>query len=303
MEIQYVIINFIILLAILAVLGIAGVIGGLIGRKAVLQKQAQGQKRKSKKGSSAKTAPGASRFAVLAIGSGILALICGIWSGYLFLSLALPARGYVKTDIVIEEAGYQNERFTANGVVYEALPLTANEDVCSALAKAVFTYKTPGLLNGYLTGNYYRIENSKGFDLIWNGLDVLYAPAEEKEQVLSYYCGEAMDWYYYDYAAAEWDEEAQGVALSEEASAAMQAYLKLDTASLPAEKVIPESYTTIAIEAGSKDGIISFDLWFVVWEGKVYLQLDSATTNDQREELTLVALPDEISAPLAKLAE
>lgn len=293
----------IIILTVLTLAGIAGVIGGLIGRKAVLQKQAQGQKRKSKKGSSAQTAPGASRFTVLAIGSGLLALIFGIWGGYLFLTHALPRSGYVKTDIVIEEAGYQNERFTANGVVYEALPLNVNEKVCSTLADAVFTYKTPGLLNGYLTGNYYRIENSEGFDLIWNGLDVLFAPVEEKDKILSYYNGEAMEWKYFDYASVEWDEEPQGVALSEEASAAMQAYLKLDKASLPTEKVIPETYTTIAIESYSKDGIVSFDLWFVVWEGKVYLQLDSATTNDQREELTLAALPDEISAPLAKLAE
>jgi hypothetical protein len=303
----------IILFTVLALLGIAGVICGLLGRKAALKKRkhshsrsgshSHSNKKSSHKGYSRHRVSRVMLFTVLTAASGTFALIFGLWGGYLFLTHALPASGYVKTDIVIEEAGYQNERFTANGIVYEALPLNVNEEVCSTLADAVFTYKTPGLLNGYLTGNYYRLQNSRNFDLIWNGLDVLFAPVEEKEKILSYYRSEALEWKYFDYASAEWDEEPQGVALSEEASAAMQAYLKLDTASLPTEKVIPESYTTIAIESYSKDGIVSFDLWFVVLEGKVYLQLDSATTNDQREELTLAALPDEISAPLVKLAE
>ena len=303
----------IIILTVLTLAGIAGVICGLLGRKAALKKRkhshsrsgshSQSNKKSSHKGHRGHRVSRVMLFTVLTVASGVFALVCGIWGGYLFLTHALPGSGYVKTDIVIEEAGYQNERFTADGVVYEALPLNVNEKVCSTLADAVFTYKTPGLLNGYLTGNYYRFQNSQDFDLIWNGLDVLFAPVEEKDKILSYYNGEALEWKYYDYASVEWDEEPQGVALSEEASAAMQAYLKLDKASLPTEKVIPETYTTIAIESYSKDGIVSFDLWFVVWEGKVYLQLDSATTNDQREELTLAALPDEISAPLAKLAE
>lgn len=293
----------IILFAALAALGIAGVTCGLIGRKAATDKQKQSHKRKSKKSPAGQTAPRATVFAVLAAVSGIVTLISGGYCGYIVYIHAVPDADYVKTDIVIAENGYQDERFTADGVVYEVLPLPANDLVCEQLATPIFTYKTEGFLNGYLTGNYYSIENSKGFTLVWNGVDNLFAPAEERDAILSYYFGEAMEWNYYDYANADWDADPQGVALSEEAAGAMQAYLTLDTDSLATETVIPEAYETIAIEADSSDGIVAYDFWFVVMEGKVYVQLGSATTEDQREELTLAPLPDEISAPLAKLAE
>lgn len=291
----------IVLLATLAVLGIGGVIGGLVCRKSAVNKQKQSHKRQSKK--PMRTSPQVTAFTALAVGSGIWTLIFGIWGGYVVLSHALPDSDYIKTDIVIEENGYQDEQFTANGVVYEALPLSANDLVCKNLATAVFTYKTEGFLNGYLTGNYYRIENEKGFDLVWNGVDRLFAPVSEREAILAYYFDEAIVWKYYDWANAEWDEDPEGVIISQEAAGAMQAYLMLNVDSLPIEKVIPEEYETIAVEGKSSDGIVTYDYWFVVMEGKVYVQLDSATTNDQREELTLAALPDEIGAPLAKLAE
>lgn len=291
----------IILLAVPTLLGIAGVIAGLLGRKTRLEKQKIAHVRKSRKTASAPAA--AKQYTLLAAVSGALALIFGVWCGWVILAHALPDGSYVRTDIVIAENGYQDQRFTADGVVYEALPLTADDVACSEKATAVFTYKTKGFLNGYLTGNYYRIENPKGFDLIWNGIDRLFAPAGEREAILAYYFGEAIDWKYYDYAAVEGAEDPRGIALSDEAKAAMQAYLMLDVESLPTEAVIPEAYETISIAGKSSDGIVLHDLWFVVMEGKVYLELDRTETNDQRIQLTLAALPEEISAPLAKLAE
>lgn len=290
----------IILLAVPTLLGIAGVIDGLLGRNAQLKKQKTAQVRKSRKTASAPAA--AKRYAALAAVSGALALIFGVWCGWVILTHALPDDSYVKTDIVIAENGYQDQRFTADGVVYEALPLTVDDVACSEKATAVFTYKTEGFLNGYLTGNYYRIQNEKGFDLIWNGLDRLFAPADEKDAVLAYYFGEAIDWKRYDYANAEGGDP-DGISVPSEVAAAMQAYLMLDVKSLPTQKLILEEYTTLSIAGRSSDGFVLHDHWFVVAEGIVYVELDRTETNDQRIELTLAALPEEISAPLAKLAE
>ena len=290
----------IIILAVLALLGIAGVICGLLGRKGELEKQKLAHARKSKK--SASTPASAKNYTILAALSAVFALAFGIWGIYIFLFHALPDDSYVKTDIVIAENGYQDQRFTADGVVYEALPLTVDDVACGEQATAVFTYKTKGLLNGYLTGNYYRIQNEKGFDLIWNGLDRLFAPADQKDAVLAYYFGEAIEWIRYDYANAEGGDP-DGVSVSAEVAAAMQAYLMLDVKSLPTQKLILEEHTTLSIAGRSSDGFVLHDHWFVVAEGIVYVELDRTETNDQRIERTLAALPEEISAPLAKLAE
>ena len=50
-----------------------------------------------------------------------------------------------------------------------------------------------------------------------------------------------------------------------------------------------------------RDGIVIFNHWFVVIEGKTYIHLKSTTTEKDQEEMTLAILPDEISAPLAGL--
>ncbi|MBO5779404.1 MAG: hypothetical protein J6R82_07540 [Clostridia bacterium] len=289
------------LLAGLTAIAIVGVILCLVGRKNELEKQKTAHVRKSKKTASAPAS--AKKYTVWAAVSGAFALLFGIWCGYIFLSYALPDSEYVKTDIVIAENGYQDERFTAGGVVYEALPLTVDDVVCSQKATAVFTYKTKGILNGYLTGNYYRIETDSGFDLIWNGIDRLFAPAKDKEAVLAYYYGEAIDWVTYDYDSAEWDEDAIGTPVSAEVAAAMQAYLLLDVKSLPTEKLILEEYVTVTLGGKSSDGIVLHDHWFIVADGKAYWELDRNKTEDQRTELTLAVLPDEIAAPLLSLAE
>ena len=117
----------------------------------------------------------------------------------IFAMNVLPPDDYVETEIVIEENGYQDQRFTANGIVYEVIDLYVdNEDY---LDNAIFSYKTSGLLNGSQCGNYYKVENINNFDLVCDWFGLLFSPIDEKQQVLDYYLSfENQDYYYYDLA-------------------------------------------------------------------------------------------------------
>ena len=76
----------------------------------------------------------------------------------------MPPSDFVETDIVIEENGYQDARFTADGVVYEVLDFEANDD--AYIENPIFTYKTEGFLNRSQCGNYYKVENPQGFNIV-----------------------------------------------------------------------------------------------------------------------------------------
>ena len=64
----------------------------------------------------------------------------------------------------------------------------------------IFSYKTSGFLNGSQCGNYYAIENPNDYDLVSDQFGRLFAPTEQKTQILNYYLNEEnKELYYYNY--------------------------------------------------------------------------------------------------------
>lgn len=252
----------------------------------------------------AQTPPALQYFALSGVLCGLLSLSALGYGSYLVYIHAAPPSDYVKTDLFIEESGYQDERFTVDGVVYEALLLAPDYDVCRENKTAVFSYKPDGFLNGYLLGNYFAIRNEHGFDLVWNGQDRLFAPAEQAKEITEFYRADPEAWYLLDYEQEDENGDPVKVALSDGAVAAIRAYLELNVSELETATAIAEDgYGTVEVFAQSRDGIVIFNHWFVVIEGKAYIHLKSTTTEKDQEEMTLAVLPDEISAPLAALWE
>lgn len=249
--------------------------------------------------------PPALRFmTVSAILCGLLSLSALVYGSYLTYLYAAPPADYVDTDLWIEEDGYQDERFTVGGVVYEALELDCDERVCKEKMTAVFSYKPDGFLNGYLSGNYFAIANDHGFDLVWNGLDRLFAPADQVEEIVEFYRADPEAWYLLDYEQVDENGDPAKITLSDEVVTAIRTYLELDVAKQETTTAIAENgYDTVEVWAQSNDGIVIVNHWFVVIDGKAYVHLKSTTTEQDQQEMTLAILPDEISAPLAGLVE
>ncbi|MBQ8288579.1 MAG: hypothetical protein IJX76_07405 [Clostridia bacterium] len=250
------------------------------------------------------TPPALRYFAVAAILCGLVSVGALGYGGYLVYIHAAPPSDYVATGIFIEESGYQDERFTADGVVYEALPLECDYYVCMEKKTAVFSYKPDGFLNGYLSGNYFAIENSHGFDIVWNGQDRLFAPADQAAAIVEFYRADPDAWYLLDYEQEDENGDPVKVRLFDEAVTAIRAYSELDVAKLETATAIAEDgYDTVEVWAQSGDGIVILNEWFVVIKGKAYVYMKSTTTEQDQEKMTLAILPDEISAPLAGLVE
>ena len=131
----------------------------------------------------------------LALGVAVSSVPVGFFSFIMEVNMT-PPEDFVETEIVIEENGYQSERFTADGVVYEVL-----EDVYLEVdgdeLEAIFSYKEEGIMNRSQWGNYYRWENEPGFHLVCDGTGggSVFCPVEEREQVLAYYMDER-NWYW-----------------------------------------------------------------------------------------------------------
>ncbi len=220
-----------------------------------------------------------------------LALICGGYGLWLIGTYALPDDDFADTGIYIDGRIYQDERFTADGVTYVALPLESEYYACDARKTAVFCYRPDGFWNGHLAGNYYRIENSAGFDLIWNGLDRLFAPEDQIDQITAHYYRTGQ-WYVADAEAVDEVGDPLRRPLSQEAIAALQDYPTLDLSVLPTSTAIVGSGEyTVSLGADDPDGLIFIDHWFVLIEGEAYVHLSSATNDKDQEEMTLAKLP------------
>ncbi len=104
----------------------------------------------------------------------------------MFIANTQPPENFVETAIVIEEDGYQDESFTADGVVYEVIDefYVGGDDY---LSNPIFSYKTSGFMNGSQCGNYYKVENEKGFNLVTDDIGLLFCPIDEKEEVIKIY--------------------------------------------------------------------------------------------------------------------
>ena len=83
------------------------------------------------------------------------------------------------TNAAIEGAGYPGETFTADGVVYEMLPVYIDFEYCSDNSEPAFTYTWEDTLGTSIPLYLYLVENPQNFNLIWDGCGMLYCPVDQ----------------------------------------------------------------------------------------------------------------------------
>ena len=129
---------------------------------------------------------GAVSIVAIVLSSVVTLIPVGFFSFIIYVN-ATPPEDFVETDIVIEENGYQSERFTADGTVYVALSFEGDYDYISEHSRPVFSYKTLGFINNAWCGNYYQVDNDHGFTLICDDMSNLFCPENEKDMIEAFY--------------------------------------------------------------------------------------------------------------------
>ncbi len=275
----------ILFLVILFLTGLAGIVAGIIGLVISFKR-----KKAEKPFPKFLTVI----FAVI-LASGILTTIIPVSSlSLLVLMNTLPPEDFVETDIVIEEDGYQDTRFIADGVVYEVLDLRLYDS--HAACNPIFSYKTKGFLNGSQCGNYYDIENRQGFNLVSDAYGALFSPVEEKERITEYYANPQNLYGYYD------DFDGCEFKLSDEESEAVKGLMTLDITSLPQETIISEEAEEFTIIISCNDGLVYVEsYWFLALDGEIYYVESSMLADNGGFEYTLTGLPEEVSSTLFEI--
>lgn len=230
---------------------------------------------------------------VLGVGC-LMTVIPGGFFAFIVYVNSVPPEGFVETGIVIVENGFQDTRFTADGVVYEVLDLKLHDSDCNSTP--VFTYKESGFLNRSQWGNYYLIENAQGFSLVRdNYTNNLYCPIEEREDVIDYYTNDAnIDWYYDDWNGTEFQ-------LADSRINPMEAFLTLDLTLFETIRMDSQNGDSFEIQAVSKDEIVLVEsYWFVDWQDSLYYIVD---TEDYDEGFVyiLIELSGDIEQSLLSL--
>lgn len=261
-------------------LGIGGMIASVITRK-------KGKRENGKK----IAIPSA---ILLILGTAVLLLPVG-YLGFIYAVNTLPPDDYVKTDIIIEEDGYQSERFTADGVVYTVLPLASGQ---IEKKNPLFSYETSGFMNGSQKGNYYAVENGGGFQLVHDGCGNLFCPTDQAEAVLSYYSFHSAQ---KQFCGELW-VDAKSVALApfEQDLQEKLFWLQENYTSLSFKPLLlEESEKTVFCTLVSKDGVVAYKhYWIELYENEGYLTTKSAPKGDGKIEYTAVALDEELFALL-----
>lgn len=277
----FAIIFFLVLLAIGTFGIIAGIVGLIISRK---------RKMAGKPISRVLTVVFA---IVLSISISITLIPVGFFS-FIVIVNTMPPDGFLETEIVIDENGYQDTRFTADGVVYEVLDFQVYNN--NAISNPIFTYKTAGFLNGSQCGNYYAIDNNQNFNLVSDEFGLLFCPVEERECVITYYTDIANLDGYYD------DLEGQEFKLSDDGKEAIQYLGNLDISSLHQEQIVLEDAEEFEIKLVCKENLIYVEShWFLIFNDELYYVYDSDFAEDDGLQYTLIKLPDAVSEPLLNI--
>ena len=264
--------------------GISAIVVGSIGF-AVSRK-----KRKEKKNiSRVMTAAFAVAFSIGIAGT----LLSAAYMVHIVIINSIPPDDFIETEIVIEENGYQSEHFTANGVVYESLELSVMSENC--ISEAVFSYKTVGFMNGSQCGNYYRVENEAGLDLVCDSFGTIFTPREQLAAANEYYsnienlCG------YYD----DWDGNKR--ALSEKENHTFFAFIDLDHSALQSITVNADELDEFEIKLVSKDFCIYVKgYWFVAFDGELYY-VRRILVDERDKQYVLLKLPQDIGESLINI--
>ncbi len=275
------IIFFVFLLIVGRIGLVAGAIGLIISRK------------KRKKGKPISKVLTVVFAIVLSISIPITLIPVGFFS-FIVIVNTMPPDGFVETEVVIDENGYQDTRFTADGVVYEVLDFQVYDN--NAISNPIFTYKTVGFLNGSQCGNYYAINNNQDFNLVSDEFGLLFCPVEEREHVITYYTDIAnLDGYYDDWEGREFK-------LSDDEKEAIQYFGDLDISSLHQEQIVLEDAEEFEIKLVCKENLIYVEShWFLIFNDELYYVYDSDFAEDDGLQYTLIKLPDAVSEPLLNI--
>lgn len=159
----------------------------------------------------------------------------------------------------------------------------------------IFTYKYKGFLNGSQSGNYYQIENAPGFHLVCDHFGQLFAPVEERAQILAYYS----DWANLEGHYDNWAD--RQFIISDDAQKVVQNLLNLDMDSLPQQKVTVEEAQEFRIKILCKEGIVFVESRsFVCFNQRVYYVRESCYSGNYIE-YTVTELPPEMEAVLLQI--
>lgn len=222
----------------------------------------------------------------------VIAALPALFVGSILLQNMTHPKDFVETDIVIEENGYQDTTFTAAGVTYRVLDLEPR-DACKDVAEPVFSYQEEGLLNRSRWGNYYRLKNSHGFDLIWDGNWRLFCPEDQVCEVMDYYQTCPLEWY------VRCDE--QESFLPSSARDAVESFLQTDFG--VAEVCLQSGeYTELFVTARSQDGLVQrHALSLCMTADSVWLICECIYNPDGTILLTGAVFPMELARPILEL--
>lgn len=192
--------------------------------------------------------------------------------------------------VIIDEIGESYEYFIAEGTRYDVLDMYPDFDVCSELGVEKY-------LEYYSDDEYYwyySVENAGGFELLYDGCDLMYAPADEHEAIYAYY-SEAHDGVWYSYSDNIFVDR---VELTDEASAALTS-LANTADSMSVTKIKSEGFKYVGVFLPSADGIFYVaELPLLRHDGKLYLFIEYG---EDDYEYYVAEVPSLIAARLDEL--
>ena len=257
--------------------GLSGMLIGGIGLLVLRKKRRAGEA----------VEPGARLAFGFVLGGGSVAfLLPSLVIALLVIFHSTPPEGFVETDIVIEEQGYQSQRFTADGVIYETLDVYLRG--FGMASDAVFTYKVDGFWNASEWGNYFTVENPHGFRLVCDEYGLLFAPREELDRVKHVYSVSA------ESVLSCRLESGATRPLSSDTQKRLLDFLRNDADRAPVIEVRISEPRCLEVLQVSADGLVLLDSYqLVAYRDKVYL-VQQLSENDRYQlvELPLLAMAE-----------
>ena len=267
-----------ILFGVLLLIGLIGTVTGAVGLIVSLRRQKKGLLL-------SRTLPIVSAI-FLAVGIGLMSTAAGLASVVVAVN-ATPPAGFVETETVIEEQGYQDTYFTADGVQYEVTGFYVVDD--AVIGDAIFTYKVDGFLNKSQWGNYYKVHNTEGFSFVCDDYGLIFAPSEQRQRIVSYYMTfQNLSCYYYNGT----DDEQQ-IPLTDEEKNDVRRFWNAELSDIKVLQQIPESPVEFWIELMSLDGTLYITaLWFVELDGELCFVSEINPIDGDTYEYVLYELPE-----------
>ena len=268
------------ILALILLAGVAALVGGIVGLCLLRRKTF------SNKGLVIGLL-----IALIVVGAILLLLPLGV-VGYVMWTNFLLDVSTLETNIVIEEEGYPGETFTADGVVYEMLPIYPDFDYCFDHSEPIFTYTWQGVLGQNYPGTLYRVENPQDFDLIWDSCDTMYCPTDQVDEVMAYYSGaEVFRW---TYISTDWvdDDDWDSMNVSEADLETIHRLPEIWCSPVEPVKVTHDT-TELWITAYLDDNVISeMDFTVALTENEAYLvRREETVATDTMDELIQYGIP------------